>query len=82
MISADRVHFLLYGVGCLWSLLVWTVAAGLVGKWNSTVSCASALAGSGQWPKLTTDGYRYAHFDSANAVLAWGLLSWMYYTAA
>lgn len=41
MLAADRVHFLLYGVGCLWSLLVWTVAAGLVGKWNSTVGCQS-----------------------------------------
>jgi hypothetical protein len=66
MIGADRVHFLLYGVGCLWSLLVWTVAAGLVGKWNSS-----------------NGGYgRYYTFDSANAVLAWGLLTWLYYTAA
>ncbi|BEJ13684.1 hypothetical protein CspHIS471_0308580 [Cutaneotrichosporon sp. HIS471] len=67
MISADRIHFLLYGVGCLWSLVVWCVAAGLVGKWNSK----------------TYGGYGvYFTFDSANAVLAWGLLLWLYYTAA
>ncbi|BEI82754.1 hypothetical protein CcaverHIS002_0306220 [Cutaneotrichosporon cavernicola] len=65
MISASRVHFLLYGVGCFWSLLVWCVAAGLVGKWNSMTYYDS-----------------YYRFDSANAVLAWGLLLWLYYTAA
>ncbi len=49
MIGADRVHFLLYGVGCLWSLLVWTVAAGLVGKWNSSNGGCAYLLSLSPW---------------------------------
>ncbi|GMK56686.1 hypothetical protein CspeluHIS016_0305260 [Cutaneotrichosporon spelunceum] len=65
MLTADRIHFLLYAAGCLWSLITWCVSAGLVAKWNSY------------------DGTRPGFsLGSANAVLAWSFLLWIYYVVA